>query len=128
MKRKCVSLLLITVCLAGIYPIKAHASDEIDLLALAVESAASGESYTVMVSLASVLLNRVLADEYPTSLAAVIADAGMDISSVVSSPQALRAARDALSGFDPTGGALSFGKAEADPPFLRLKAGTWCFY
>ena len=128
MKRKIISVILTAVCLAIVFPIQAHASGERELLALAVESAASGESYTVMVSFASVLLNRVRSNGYPTTLAAVIADEGIDISALTPSPQALRAARDALSGFDPTDGALSYSKAGGDPPFLRLKADAWCFY
>ncbi len=127
MKRKMISAFLIIICIAGLYPIRAHAADERELLACAVESAASGESYTVMASLASIMLNRVESAEYPASLAAVIADAGIDISSVTPSSQALRAARDALSGFDPTEGALAYSKGD-EPPFIRLKTGAWSFY
>lgn len=128
MKMKLISVLLICVSLVGLIPIEAVAFDESELLALAVEAVSAGESYTVMASVAAVLLNRVGSEQYPTSLAAVITDAGIDISAVVPSPRARSAARDAISGFDPTSGALSYSKGEADLPFIRLKTDAWCFY
>ncbi len=128
MKMKLISLLLICVCFVGSIPVKARAFDECDLLARAVEAEASGESYTVMVSLASVLLNRIESEEYPTSIGAVISDAGIDVSAVTPSFQARRAAKDALLGFDPTAGAIGYSKEAAELPFIRLKTGAWCFY
>ena len=128
MKRKLISVLLILACFMCLCPIRAYAVDERMLLARAVESVAFDESYTVMVALASVLLNRVESDKYPASLAAVISDAEIDISGIAPSTQALRAARDAIGGFDPTDGALEYSCGEAYAPFVRIKAGTWCFY
>ena len=127
MKRKFISVILI-ICLTLIFPIRAYAADERDLLARAIESAASGESYTVMVSLASVLLNRVKSENYPASLAAVISDAGIDVSEVAPSTQAYRAACDAIGGFDPTDGAIGYSKENEELPHIRLKTGAWCFY
>lgn len=97
-------------------------------LARAVEAAARGESYTVMVSIASVLLNRVSSRCYPESLAAVIADAGLELSLNEPEAQALRAARDAMGGFDPTSGALNYSRsASAEHPILLFVDG-WSFY
>jgi N-acetylmuramoyl-L-alanine amidase len=127
MKRK-VMLAILIICLVYTCSVRVYAADERMLLAKAVEAAASDESYTVMVALASVLLNRVDADEYPASIAAVISDAEIDISGITPSTQALRAARDAIDGFDPTGGALEYSQGESDPPFVRLKTDEWCFY
>ena len=127
MKRKIMSIILI-ICLMCACSIRAYAADERVLLAKAVESAASGESYTVMVALASVLLNRTESDKYPASLAAVISDAGIDVSSIVPSSQAMRAARDASGNFDPTDGALEYSIGKVDPTYIRLKTGAWCFY
>ncbi|MBO5702415.1 MAG: cell wall hydrolase [Clostridia bacterium] len=128
MKRKIISVFLILASFICLCPIRVYAADERVLLARAIESAASGESYTVMVSLASVLLNRVESDKYPASLAAAISDAGIDVSAVTPSSQAMRAARDAMGGFDPTDGALEYSSGESELPFVRLKTGTWCFY
>jgi spore germination cell wall hydrolase CwlJ-like protein len=64
-----VSILLLSAALTP-----AARAEEIDvrLLARAIENAAMGESYTVLVSLGAVLVNRLTSDCYPTSLAAVI--------------------------------------------------------
>ena len=120
-----VSLLLLATALT---PAARAEETDIRLLARAIENAAYGESYTVMVSLASVLLNRIESEEYPTSIGAVISDAGIDVSAVTPSFQARRAAKDALLGFDPTAGAIRYSKEAAELPFIRLKTGAWCFY
>lgn len=127
MKRRFMAVVLSVMFLVGCFKTDIDAASEEDLLALAVEAVAAGESYTVAVSVAAVLLNRVKADEYPSALAAVIADAGMDISSVTPSDRSRRAARDACLGFDPTDGALGYSK-DSSPPFVRLKTGAWSFY
>lgn len=103
-------------------------SEEVLLLASAAEAVAGGESYTVMAAFSSVMLNRVRAEAYPSSLAAVISDAGIDISAVEASPRAIRAARDALGGFDPTGGALHYTREETDLPEILLGVPGWSFY
>ena len=108
-------------------PVKAEREDVI-LLASAAEAVAGGESYTVMLALSNVLLNRLKSDAYPSSLAAVISDAGIDISAAVPSARALHAARDAVGGFDPTGGALSYSRDAKDLPVILLGADSWCFY
>ncbi len=130
MKSKMLCILLSVICLFAVAApcVSASAEDERELLGRAVESAAGGESYTVMVSLASVLLNRLESKSYPGSLAAVISDAGIDISGVTPSSRAYRAAADALDGFDPTAGALGYSEStESDAPILFGTDG-WCFY
>lgn len=104
-------------------------AEEIDvrLLAYAIENAARGESYTVMVSVGAVLINRLTSESYPSSLAAVITDAGIDISENEPSSRALRAAADAVGGFDPTGGALHYQNSEYDCK-IALAADSWFFY
>jgi N-acetylmuramoyl-L-alanine amidase len=119
-----VTFLLLATALAP-----AARAEEIDvrLLARAIENAARGESYTVMVSLGAVLLNRVRAESYPSSLAAVITDAEIDISECEPSSRALRAAADAAHGFDPMGGALRYKNGEYDGE-IALATDSWCFY
>lgn len=127
MKKKII--LIVTLLLAMLLNLncKAASEDEI-LLARAVEAEARGESYTVMASLASVLLNRISSDSYPDSIGAVISDSGIDISLTEPSLQALRAVHDAALGFDPTSGALEYKKgAVADSPLLLFVDG-WSFY
>ena len=110
-----------------ICPVSAE-SEEVLLLASAVEAVAGGESYTVMVAFSSVMLNRLRDEDYPSSLAAVISDAGIDISAVEASPRAVRAARDAFGGFDPTGGALHYSREEKELSKILLGVPGWSFY
>ena len=110
-----------------ICPVSAE-SEEVLLLASAAEAVAGGESYTVMAAFSSVMLNRMRDEDYPSSLAAVISDAGIDISVVEVSPRAIRAARDALGGFDPTGGALHYSREEKELPEILLGVPGWSFY
>lgn len=127
MKKK--MILIVTLLLAMLLNLncKAVSEDEI-LLARAVEAEARGESYTVMASLASVLLNRIPSDSYPSSIGAVISDAGIDISQTEPSLQALHAVHDAALGFDPTSGALEYSKnGISDSPLLLFVDG-WSFY
>ena len=102
--------------------------EDVYLLARASESVAGDESYTVMLAVSNVILNRLESESYPSSLGAVIADAGIDISDIEPSPRAMRAARDAVHGFDPTTGALyfSFGKESSAP--ILLGVDSWFFY
>ncbi len=123
------------ICFAAIFFVLATAltpaaraeEKELRLLAYAIENAACGESYTVMVSLGAVLLNRLTSEAYPSSLGAVIADAGIDISEAEPSSRALRAAADAVGGFDPTGGALHYKYGEYEGP-AALATDSWFFY
>ena len=115
-------LVLFLIC-----PVSAE-SEEVLLLASAAEAVAGGESYTVMAAFSSVMLNRMRDEDYPSSLAAVISDAGIDISTVEVSSRSIRAARDALGGFDPTGGALHYSREEKELPEILLGVPGWSFY
>ncbi len=84
------------------------------LLAKLVYAEARGEPYQGKVAVAAVVLNRVKSAEFPNSISGVIYQPGAF--SVVSDGQislspdaeALRAAKDALAGADPTGGCLFY--------------------
>ena len=110
-----------------VLPAKAE-SEEVLLLAYAAEAVAGGESYTVMLAVSSVLLNRVRDEAYPSSLAAIISDAGIDLSAVEVSQRAIHAARDALGGFDPTGGALHYSHDAKEISEILLGIDSWSFY
>jgi N-acetylmuramoyl-L-alanine amidase len=128
MRRNLISAALAIACLLSFFSVRARAADNAELLSLAAEAVAGGESYTVMVSVAAVLINRTESEKYPQSLAAVIADAGIDVSSVTVSDRARRAALDAIAGFDPTGGALRYSKSESRTGFKHLATDGWSFY
>lgn len=128
MKTKMICIAAAVFIIATVLTPAARAEEtDLRLLAYAIENAARGESYTVMVSIGAVLLNRLTDGSYPSSLAAVIADAGIDISECEPSPRAMRAASDAAGGFDPTSGALHYvnGKYEGK---AALATDSWCFY
>lgn len=86
-------------------------------LAAFIEAEAGGEPYICMVSVGAVAVNRAAAPGYPDSLLSVVLGmCGESSRFFTSSPpgrRALHAARDAMCGIDPTGGALSFEKDAA---------------
>lgn len=89
-------------------------SDDITLLAMAINGEARGESYTGQVAVGAVILNRVKHPAFPNSIAGVIyqhlafeAVANGQIYKPIES-SSYKAARDAMNGWDPTGGALYY--------------------
>ncbi|MGI5877993.1 MAG: spore cortex-lytic enzyme [Christensenellales bacterium] len=90
------------------------ASGDLYLLACAVHAEARGEPYTGMVAVAAVILNRVKSPLFPNTIAGVIYQPGafstVSDGSINLPPneQSIRAARDALNGWDPSGGSLYF--------------------
>ncbi len=94
----------------------AKGNDMTDLLARLVNGEARGESYQGQVAVAAVVLNRVKSPKFPNTIPAVIYQKGqfscvtdgqfdkpMEKNSTV-----YKAAKEALSGVDPTNGALYF--------------------
>ena len=92
-----------------------RASDE-QLMARAINGEARGESYEGQVAVGAVILNRVESPDFPNTVAGVIYQPGaftavsdgqinvpIDPNSTV-----VKAARDALNGWDPTGGSLYY--------------------
>lgn len=88
-------------------------SDE-NLLARIIYGEARGEPYTGQVAVGAVILNRVASPLFPNTVSGVIYQAGaFDAVSdgqinMTPNDTALRAARDALNGWDPTGGCLYY--------------------
>ena len=84
------------------------------LLARLVDGEARGEPYKGQVAVAAVVLNRVKSSKFPNSVSGVIYQSGAF--SVVSDGQinltpdetAIKAARDAMNGYDPTNGCLYY--------------------
>ena len=86
----------------------------VNLLARAIHGEARGEPYTGMVAVGAVILNRVNDSRFPSTIAGVIYQAGaFDAVSdgqinLEPSQQSYNAARDAMNGWDPSGGAVYY--------------------
>lgn len=89
-------------------------SKNVDLLARLVYGEARGEPYLGQVAVAAVVLNRVDHASFPNSISGVIYQSGaFDVVSdgqiyLVPDAQSLRAAQDAINGWDPTGGCIYY--------------------
>ena len=89
-------------------------SADLDLLAKAVHSEARGESYVGKVAVAAVILNRVESPLFPNTVSGVIyqpwAFTAVNDGQINLAPdaEAYMAAKDALNGWDPSGGALYY--------------------
>lgn len=93
---------------------RSSAARNVDLLAHLIHGEARGEPYTGKVAVAAVVLNRIEDSRFPKSIAGVIyqpgaftavSDGQIDLAPDGSS---LDAARDALNGWDPSGGAVYY--------------------
>lgn len=92
----------------------AYSSSDVELLAKVISAEARGESYEGQVAVGAVILNRVAHPSFPDSLSGVIYQKGA-FSCVNDSnwyqavaESSKRAAKDALNGWDPTGGAIYY--------------------
>ena len=89
-------------------------SANIDLLARAIYGEARGEPYTGMVAVGAVILNRVDSPNFPSTVAGVIYQKGAFDAvadgqiNLTPNEQAYNAARDAMNGWDPSGGAIYY--------------------
>lgn len=93
---------------------RAVTSDDLYLLARMIHAEARGEPYAGQVAVGAVILNRVYSGIFPDTIAGVIFQP-WQFEPVMNgqfwlepSATAIRAAKDALAGWDPTGGALYF--------------------
>ncbi|MFZ5898707.1 MAG: LysM peptidoglycan-binding domain-containing protein [Bacillota bacterium] len=102
---------------------------DLDLLARLITAEADDQPYLVKVAVGAVVLNRVASPKFPNTIAGVIYDwshGKVQFEPVLNgwinrpaSPEAIRAARDALNGWDPTGGALYFFEPWVKNRFLH---------
>lgn len=89
-------------------------STNVNLLARLINGEARGETYEGQVAVGAVVLNRVSHPSFPNSISGVIyqpqAFTAVDDGQINAAVEAscLRAARDALNGWDPTGGAIYY--------------------
>ena len=88
----------------------------VQLLARAINGEARGETYEGQVAVGAVILNRVKSSQFPNSISGVIYQAGAftavsdgQINSPISENSTVyKAARDAINGWDPTGGCIYY--------------------
>ncbi len=92
----------------------AYSQSDINLLAKLIAAEARGENYTGQVAVGAVVLNRVEHSSFPDSIAGVIYQKGafscVNDSNWGVSPNStsLKAARDCINGWDPSGGAIYY--------------------
>ena len=91
-----------------------NASGDVALLAKVISAEARGEPYDGQVAVGAVILNRIAHPSFPNTLAGVVYEPGAFTCMVdgqIDQPiadSAYQAARDALNGADPTGGAIYY--------------------
>ena len=89
-------------------------SGEVELLARVISAEARGEPYSGQVAVGAVILNRVEHPSFPSTIAGVVYQPGAFTCMVDGqfnepvADSAVRAARDALNGVDPSGGAIYY--------------------
>ncbi|WP_373899575.1 spore cortex-lytic enzyme [Haloimpatiens sp. FM7315] len=89
-------------------------NQNVDLLARLINGEARGEPYEGQVAVGAVVLNRVRNPEFPSTVAGVIYQPGAFTAIVDGQinakiePNSIKAARDALNGWDPSGGAIYY--------------------
>ena len=118
-----VFLFLFTAACVWIYTDSTRVSDaaaemsydeKVTLLSRAIHAEAEGEPYIGKVAVGAVLLNRVNHSEFPNTLSGVIYQGGALESvsngrmTTASGQESVKAAQDALNGWDPTYGSLYF--------------------
>jgi N-acetylmuramoyl-L-alanine amidase len=107
-------------------PDAVSSSDDLNLLARLIQAEAGGEPYNGQVAVGAVILNRVKSPSFPNTLAGVIyqplAFESVSKGTIYAPPSAsaLKAAGQALNGWDPTYGALFFWN-----PYKPVIAWIW---
>ena len=91
-----------------------YSSSDVYLLARIIGAEARGESYVGQVAVGAVVLNRVRHSSFPDTIAGVVYQSGAFSAvrdsnwNVAPDDTAKKAARDAINGWDPTGGAIYY--------------------
>ena len=91
-----------------------YSSSDVYLLAKAIYAEGRGEPYVGQVAIGAVIMNRIRSASFPNTVSGVIYQKGaftaVDDGQINLSPNdtAMKAAKDAINGWDPTGGALYY--------------------
>lgn len=99
-----------------VYAASGNSTSDIQLMARAINGEARGEPYEGQVAVGAVILNRVKDSKFPNTIAGVIYERGAftavadgQINKPISEGSTVyKAARDAMNGWDPTGGAIYY--------------------
>lgn len=99
-----------------VYAASGNSTSDIQLMARAINGEARGEPYEGQVAVGAVILNRVKDSKFPNTIAGVIYERGAftavadgQINKLISEGSTVyKAARDAMNGWDPTGGAIYY--------------------
>ena len=91
-------------------------TSDIQLMARAINGEARGEPYEGQVAVGAVILNRVKSSQFPNTIAGVIYQKGAFTAvsdgqinqSIAENSTVYKAARDAMNGWDPTGGCIYY--------------------
>jgi len=95
---------------------KSSSASDLQLMARAINGEARGEPYEGQVAVGAVILNRVRSSSFPNTIAGVIyqsgaftavADGQINVP-IAEGSTVLKAAQDAINGWDPSGGALYY--------------------
>lgn len=105
-----------------------YSQSDVELLAKVISAEARGESYEGQVAVGAVILNRIAHPSFPDSLSGVVYQKGA-FSCVndsnwyqPTSESSKRAAKDALNGWDPTGGAIYYyNPAKTNDKFMHSR-------
>lgn len=103
-----------TLAALGISSGNTQTNNNLNLLARAISGEARGEPYEGQVAVGAVILNRVNNSSFPNTIAGVVYQSGAFDSvadgqiNMEPTTTAVKAARDALNGWDPSGGAIYF--------------------
>ena len=99
-----------------VYAASSSNTSDLQLMARAINGEARGEPYEGQVAVGAVILNRVKDSKFPNTIAGVIyqsgaftavADGQINVP-IAEGSTVLKAAQDAMNGWDPTGGALYY--------------------
>ena len=91
-------------------------TSDLQLMARAINGESRGEPYEGQVAVGAVILNRVKSSQFPNTIAGVIYEKGAFTAvsdgqinvAIKEGSTVLKAARDAMNGWDPTGGAIYY--------------------
>lgn len=99
-----------------VYASSSSSASDLQLMARAINGEARGEPYEGQVAVGAVILNRVKNSSFPNTIACVIyqpgaftavADGQINVP-IAENSTVVKAAQDALNGWDPTGGAIYY--------------------
>lgn len=99
-----------------VYAASSSSTSDLQLMARAINGEARGEPYEGQVAVGAVILNRVKSSQFPNTIAGVIYQSGAftavadgQINVPISGESTVvKAAQDAINGWDPTGGAIYY--------------------